>query len=72
VGRKAPFAIPAYFTLVNAASLRALLNLVRNERIDRWVPNRSTQPADRPIRLLRSDATDESRSRLDGDDEAIA
>jgi cellulose synthase/poly-beta-1,6-N-acetylglucosamine synthase-like glycosyltransferase len=72
VGRKAPFAIPAYFTLVNAASLRALLNLVRNERIDRWVPNRSTQPADPHIRLLRSDAADEPRSRSDSDDEAIA
>lgn len=72
IGRKAPFAIPAYFTLVTVASLRALLNLVRNERIDRWVPNRSTQPAGRPIRLLRSDAADARAATLDGDDEAIA
>jgi cellulose synthase/poly-beta-1,6-N-acetylglucosamine synthase-like glycosyltransferase len=72
IGRKAPFAIPAYFTLVNVASLRALSNLIRNERIDRWVPNRSTHPMDRPIRLLRSDAGDGRAATLDGDDEAIA
>jgi cellulose synthase/poly-beta-1,6-N-acetylglucosamine synthase-like glycosyltransferase len=72
LGRKAPLAIPAYFTLVNLASLRALLNLVRNERIDRWVPNRAVQPAEPPVRLLRSHGTDGAADAFAGDDEAIA
>lgn len=71
-GRKAPLAIPAYFTLVNLASLRALLNLVRNERIDRWVPNRAVEPAGRPIRLLRSGEAEDRSAVAIGDDEAIA
>jgi cellulose synthase/poly-beta-1,6-N-acetylglucosamine synthase-like glycosyltransferase len=33
-------ALPAYFCLVNAASLRAVWNLVRRRRIDRWEPRR--------------------------------
>jgi hypothetical protein len=37
--------VPAYFTLVNLASLRALLNLVRGDRIDRWIPERVVTPA---------------------------
>jgi cellulose synthase/poly-beta-1,6-N-acetylglucosamine synthase-like glycosyltransferase len=72
LGRKAPLAIPAYFTLVNLASLRALLNLVRNERIDRWVPNRAVEPAGRPIRLLRSGEAEDRSAVAIGDDEAIA
>jgi cellulose synthase/poly-beta-1,6-N-acetylglucosamine synthase-like glycosyltransferase len=40
MGRHPLLAVPAYFTMVNAASLRALLNLVRGQRIDRWVPER--------------------------------
>ena len=47
VGRHPALAVPAYFTMVNIASLRALLNLVRGERIDRWVPER-TITAGRP------------------------
>lgn len=36
-GRLAPlFSLPAYFCLVNAAALRAVINLVTGRRIDRW------------------------------------
>jgi hypothetical protein len=34
-------ALPAYFCLVNLASLRALWNVVRRRDIDRWEPRRS-------------------------------
>lgn len=40
IGRHPLLAVPAYFTLVNVASVRALLNLARGERIDRWTPER--------------------------------
>ena len=43
-GRLPILAVPGYFTMVNIASLKALLNLVRGERIDRWVPRRGTVP----------------------------
>lgn len=33
-------ALPAYFVLVNAACLRAVWNLLRGTRIDRWEPRR--------------------------------
>lgn len=52
IGRHPALAVPAYFTLVNLASLRALLNLVRGERIDRWVPTRTTAPAATGLRAL--------------------
>jgi len=41
-GRKAPrlVALPAYFCLVNAASLRAVWNVARRRGIDRWEPRR--------------------------------
>lgn len=42
IGRHPALAIPAYFAMVNIASLRALLNLVRGEQIDRWIPKRTT------------------------------
>jgi cellulose synthase/poly-beta-1,6-N-acetylglucosamine synthase-like glycosyltransferase len=45
IGRHPLLAVPAYFTMVNAASLRAMLNLVRGERIDRWIPERVAGPA---------------------------
>jgi cellulose synthase/poly-beta-1,6-N-acetylglucosamine synthase-like glycosyltransferase len=45
IGRHPVLAVPAYFTLVNVASLRALMNLVRGERIDRWVPQRIAEPS---------------------------
>jgi hypothetical protein len=34
-------ALPAYFCLVNVASLAALWNVVRRRNIDRWEPRRS-------------------------------
>jgi glycosyltransferase involved in cell wall biosynthesis len=41
-GRKRPrlVALPAYFCLVNVASLRAVWNLARRRGIDRWEPRR--------------------------------
>ncbi len=44
IGRSKALAVPAYFTMVNIASLRAMWNLIRGERIDRWVPTRTTDP----------------------------
>jgi hypothetical protein len=35
-------AIPAFFVLVNAASLNAVWNVLTGRRIDRWTPERST------------------------------
>jgi cellulose synthase/poly-beta-1,6-N-acetylglucosamine synthase-like glycosyltransferase len=44
LGRRAPahrvVALPAYFVLVNAASLRALVNVAGRRGIDRWEPRR--------------------------------
>lgn len=40
LGRKKVFALPAFFVLVNAASLHALSNLLRRRTIDRWEPTR--------------------------------
>lgn len=48
IGRHPLLAVPAYFTLVNIASLRALLNLLRGRRIDRWIPERVAERP-RPI-----------------------
>jgi cellulose synthase/poly-beta-1,6-N-acetylglucosamine synthase-like glycosyltransferase len=39
-GRRPWFAIPAFFLLVNVASLHAAWNLVSGRRIDRWQPAR--------------------------------
>ncbi len=39
-GRRPWFAIPAFFLLVNIASLHAAWNLLRGRRIDRWQPVR--------------------------------
>jgi len=44
-GRRPWFALPAFFVLVNVASLHALYNLVTGQRIDRWVPARRTDLA---------------------------
>jgi hypothetical protein len=71
IGRKAPLAVPAYFTLVNLASLRALLNVVRGERVDRWVPRRTREPGRTPVHLL-PDPTDPSPDDGEHDHEAIA
>jgi cellulose synthase/poly-beta-1,6-N-acetylglucosamine synthase-like glycosyltransferase len=40
LGRKKVFALPAFFVLVNAASVRALSNVLRGRTIDRWEPAR--------------------------------
>lgn len=45
VGRTPLLALPAYFCLVNAASLVAGWNLLRGRRIERWEPARERPPA---------------------------
>jgi cellulose synthase/poly-beta-1,6-N-acetylglucosamine synthase-like glycosyltransferase len=40
LGRWRVFSVPAFFCLVNAASLAAVVNLARGHRIDRWEPQR--------------------------------
>ena len=39
-GKKRLFALPAYFCLVNIASAKALLQMARGERYERWEPAR--------------------------------
>lgn len=39
-GRLKLLAVPAFFCLVNAASAKALWNVIRGNRIDRWQPKR--------------------------------
>ena len=43
--RRAPrvVALPAYFCLVNIASVRAVWNVVRRRGIDRWEPTRGSE-----------------------------
>jgi cellulose synthase/poly-beta-1,6-N-acetylglucosamine synthase-like glycosyltransferase len=72
IGRFPALAVPAYFTLVNLASLQALLNLVRGERIDRWVPRRTNGPERPAIRLLPEPSEDDLESPGPNDGEAIA
>ncbi len=72
LGRLPALAVPAYFTLVNVASLQALLNLVRGERIDRWVPRRTNGPARPAIRLLAAPADEPLESPDPSEGEAIA
>jgi cellulose synthase/poly-beta-1,6-N-acetylglucosamine synthase-like glycosyltransferase len=45
LGRRKAFMLPAYFCFVNAASLRAVWNVVRGRRIDLWEPQRRTAAA---------------------------
>jgi len=47
-GRIKPLAIPAFFCLVNAAAAKALWNVMRGNRIDRWQTKRTgaTAPED--------------------------
>jgi glycosyltransferase involved in cell wall biosynthesis len=40
IGRRPALALPAYFCLVNLASLQAALNVARRRAIDRWEPAR--------------------------------
>jgi cellulose synthase/poly-beta-1,6-N-acetylglucosamine synthase-like glycosyltransferase len=42
-GRRPWFSLPAFFLLVNIASLHAAWNLITGRRIDRWQPARSTE-----------------------------
>ncbi len=56
LGRAKVFTIPFFFCMVNAASLMAVINLIRGRRIDRWEPQRkeglagsSTPPVGVPI-----------------------
>ena len=44
VGRRKAVALPAYFCFVNLASLRAVWNVVRGRRIERWAPQRGNEP----------------------------
>ena len=44
-GRRPWFALPAFFCLVNIASLHAALNLLTGRRIDRWQPARRPDAA---------------------------
>jgi hypothetical protein len=46
VGRQPLLALPAFFCLVNVASLHAIANLVTGRRIDRWTPARAVGPVD--------------------------
>ena len=43
-GRRRLLALPAYFCLVNVASLRAVWNIARRRPIDRWEPRRTPFP----------------------------
>lgn len=44
LGSRRVFALPAFFLLVNAASVQAILNLARGRRIARWEPVRGPVP----------------------------
>ena len=44
IGRRKALALPAYFCFVNLASLRAVWNVVRGRRIERWAPRRDAEP----------------------------
>jgi cellulose synthase/poly-beta-1,6-N-acetylglucosamine synthase-like glycosyltransferase len=46
LGRRRALALPAFFTLVNFASLRAVWTLLRGRNIDRWEPKRPEPAAD--------------------------
>jgi cellulose synthase/poly-beta-1,6-N-acetylglucosamine synthase-like glycosyltransferase len=59
-GRRPWFSLPAFFLLVNIASLHAAWNLVTGRRIDRWQPARSQEPvpvadpaAEHPLDVIR-------------------
>jgi glycosyltransferase involved in cell wall biosynthesis len=41
LGRHRALALPAYFCMVNAASVRAVLNVARGRTINRWEPQRA-------------------------------
>jgi hypothetical protein len=47
LGRRKALALPAFFCFVNLASFRAVWNVVRGRRIDRWAPRRGSEPEHR-------------------------
>lgn len=49
--RRPWLAIPAFFCLVNIASLHALWNLLSGRRVDRWTPTRASDRRDEPTDL---------------------
>jgi cellulose synthase/poly-beta-1,6-N-acetylglucosamine synthase-like glycosyltransferase len=54
LARRRPFGLAAFFVFVNAASLRAIWNVARGNRIDRWEPARENDPEARPLELGRA------------------
>jgi len=49
--RRPWLALPAFFCLVNVASLHALWNLLIGRRVDRWTPTRASDRRDEPTDL---------------------
>lgn len=45
IGRHRLVAAPAFFLMVNAAALTAAWNVIRGRRIDRWEPDRTSDPS---------------------------
>jgi cellulose synthase/poly-beta-1,6-N-acetylglucosamine synthase-like glycosyltransferase len=56
-GRRPWFSLPAFFLLVNIASLHAAWNLITGRRIDRWQPARSTEATATPATATPATAT---------------
>jgi glycosyltransferase involved in cell wall biosynthesis len=56
LGRHKVLALPAFFTLVNVASLRAVGNVLRGRHIDRWEPRRSEATTDEATRSRKTSA----------------
>ena len=48
-GRRPWFSLPAFFVLVNVASLHAAWNLLTGRRIDRWQPARAVEAPPDPV-----------------------
>jgi hypothetical protein len=46
LARSRAFALPAYFCLVQAASLEATIRVLRGARVDRWTPERGAEAPD--------------------------
>jgi cellulose synthase/poly-beta-1,6-N-acetylglucosamine synthase-like glycosyltransferase len=63
LGRKKVVSVPAYFVMVNAAALKAIVDIARGRRIDRWDPVRPGGGSARP-------STADDRSTAPSDDDA--